>query len=56
MTLKRPAAKITHKNAHLITLSDKRVEQCYKGLTRIVLNFNFEFKVLTNRNKRSEIL
>ena len=24
MTLKRPAAKITHNNAHLITLSDER--------------------------------
>ena len=30
MTLKRLAAKITPKNAHLITLSnEKRVEQCY---------------------------
>ena len=28
MTLKRLAAKITHKNAHLITLTE-RVEQCY---------------------------
>ena len=30
MTLKRLAAKITPKSAHLITLSnEKRVEQCY---------------------------
>ena len=26
MTLKRPAAKITHNNAHLITFSDERSE------------------------------
>ena len=28
-TLKRLAAKITPKNAHLITLCDERVQQCY---------------------------
>ena len=29
---------------------------CCDLFIRIVLNFNFEFKVLTDRNKRSEML
>ena len=29
MTLERLAAKSTYKNAHLITLSEEKCEQCY---------------------------